>query len=138
MSAVPAPVHPHVGVGWGFPVRWTAADGLELSWDEQRIAEAMRLIIRCELGSRRMRADFGADADRYVFAERTEQVCARLAADVRRALLLGEPRVVVDTVTAVPAGEGDDRIDVMIEFRVDRHRRPSSLVLPFYTRPERR
>jgi phage baseplate assembly protein W len=135
MSDASAPFHPHVGVGWAFPVRWQA-DGVERSADEPRLAEAMRLIIRCALGSRRMRPEFGADSDRYVFAERTEQTCARLAADVRRALLLGEPRVVVDDVTAVPAGEAEDRIDVVIEFRIDRHRRPSSLVLPFYTRPE--
>ena len=59
-------------------------------------------------------------------------MCHRLADDVRRALLLGEPRVIVDAVDAVAADGQDDRVDVDIEYRIDRHRRPNSLVVPFY------
>ncbi len=87
--------------------------------------------LRTLLGSRVMRPRFGAGVDRYVFEPRTPSVCHRLADDVRRALLLGEPRVLVDRVLAEPAG-ADDRIDVTIEYRIDRHRRAESLVVPFY------
>jgi phage baseplate assembly protein W len=94
--------------------------------------EAMQLILRTLQGARAMRPDFGAGVDRYVFAPRTDEACFRLAADVRRALLLSEPRVIVDRVEAAPAGDDGNRIDVLVEFRLDRHRRPSSLVFPYY------
>jgi phage baseplate assembly protein W len=94
--------------------------------------EAMRLILRTAPGARAMRPEFGAGVERHVFAPRTDEACFRLAADVRRALLLSEPRALVDRVEAVPAGDDSGRVDVLIEFRLDRHRRPTSLVLPYY------
>ena len=131
----PLPGYPHVGVGWAFPVRW-GPQGVELVGDEEEIRQAIRIVLRTNLGSRVMRPTYGADVERYVFAPRTDQVCFQLAFDVERALLLHEPRIIVDRVEAVPAGEAEDRIDVEIDYRIDRHRRPSSLVLPFYLQAE--
>ena len=134
--------YPQVGSGWAFPPRWErsgvdatgAAGPVELVTNDgaAHVAEALVLLLRTMIGSRVMRPDLGAGVDRYVFEPRTSEACHRLADDVRRALVLGEPRVIVDAVQAVPAGEADDRVDVTIEFRIDRHRRPTSLVVPFY------
>ena len=128
--------YPQVGRGWGFPPRWRAQAGglvsVDLDDGAEHVMEAMVIALRTMLGSRVMRPGFGAGVDRYVFEPRTPDACHRLADDVRRALMLGEPRVIVDLVDAVPAGEADDRVDVTIEFRIDRHRRPNSLVVPFY------
>ena len=96
------------------------------------LQDALLLHLRTALGDRVMRPRFGAGVDRYVFEARTADICYRVADDVRRALVLGEPRVIVDSVVAEPAGEAEDRIDVLIEYRIDRHRRPLSLVLPFF------
>jgi phage baseplate assembly protein W len=130
--------YPQVGRGWAFPPRWRVSDDppgtAELDLDEgaRRVTEAMVVLLRTMLGSRVMRPGLGAGVDRYVFEPRTPDACHRLADDVRRALMLGEPRVIVDLVDAVPAGDADDRVDVTVEFRIDRHRRPNSLVVPFY------
>jgi phage baseplate assembly protein W len=130
------PEYPHVGIGWGFPVRWDASGRVAMVSDVEEIQQSIRIILRTNLGSRAMRPTFGADVDRYVFAPRTDQVCFQLAFDVERALLLYEPRIIVDRVEALPAGEAEDRIDVMIEYRIDTHRRPTSLVVPFYLQAE--
>ncbi|MFC7597913.1 GPW/gp25 family protein [Terrabacter sp. GCM10028922] len=131
--------YPQVGRGWAFPPRWervgaAGATAVTLVTNDgaEHVAEALVLLLRTMLGSRVMRPGLGAGVDRYVFEPRTSDACHRLADDVRRALVLGEPRVIVDSVEAVPAGEADDRVDVTIEFRIDRHRRPTSLVVPFY------
>ena len=131
--------YPQVGRGWAFPPRWNrlpvirGAGPVHLDTNDgiEHVEEAMVILLRTGMGSRVMRPDLGAGVDRYVFESRTGDVCHRLADDVRRALLLGEPRVIVDAVTAVPAGSAEDRIDVTIEYRIDRHRRPNSLVVPF-------
>jgi len=112
-------------------VRWGAGGAVQTSAGERRIREAIVLVLRTGLGSRVMRPEFGAGVDRYVFDPRTDEVCRRLESDVRRALLLSEPRVLVDRVEVTPAGEADERLDVLVEYRIDRHRRPTSLVLPF-------
>lgn len=132
----PLPDYPHIGIGWAFPVRWDETGVKAVSDEEEQIRQAIRIVIRTNLGSRVMRPTYGADVERYVFAPRTDQVCFQLAFDVERALLLHEPRIIVDEVVATPAGEAEDRIDVSIDYRIDRHRRPSSLVLPFYLRAE--
>jgi len=136
MSAVD---YPQVGQGWAFPPRWDVLDSegaadvmVATTAGAQHVQEALVIILRTLIGSRVMRPRFGAGVDRYVFEPRTPEVCYRLADDVRRALVVGEPRVIVDSVTAVPAGTADERIDVSIEYRIDRHRRPESLVVPFF------
>lgn len=132
--------YPQVGRGWAFPPSWampevrggSAPAVVEMNDGVEHLSEALRLHLRTLRGSRVMRPGLGAGVDRYVFETRTADACHRLADDVRRALVLGEPRVIVDAVEAVPAGEADDRVDVVIEYRIDRHRRPASLVVPFY------
>ena len=136
--------YPQVGIGWSFPVRWDdphspgATLALQISRGEKRVEQALVLILRTALGERAMRPTFGAGVDRYVFDPRTDEVCRRLEDDVRRALLLAEPRVLVDEVTAQVAGSADDRVDVEIVYRIDRHRRPQNLVLPFHVSGEQR
>lgn len=128
--------YPQVGRGWAFPPRWRAVGpapvAVDVSEGAEHVKEAMVLLLRTMLGSRVMRPGFGAGVDRFVFEPRTADACHRLADDVRRALMLGEPRVIVDLVHAVPAGDAEERVDVTIEFRIDRHRRPNNLVVPFY------
>ena len=123
--------YPQIGIGWSFPPRWAGGEVVTSS-GTTHLEEAIRVILRTGIGSRVMRPTLGAGVDRYVFSPRTEEVCFRLATDVERALVLWEPRIIVDRVEAVPAGEADDRIDVTIEYRIDRHRRPTNLVVPFY------
>lgn len=128
---------PQLGRGWAFPPRWELADRadaavLAITEGVEHVQEAMRLLLRTGVGARLMRPGLGVGVDRYVFEPRTTDVCYRLAHDIERALLLWEPRVIVDAVEAVPAGAAQDRIDIRIDYRVDRHSRPSNLVIPFY------
>ncbi|MGA5761797.1 GPW/gp25 family protein [Nonomuraea bangladeshensis] len=122
--------YPHLGTGWRFPVTWSGGRAALTTSGEAAVTQAIGLIVRTALGERVMRPGFGADANRHVFEPRTPQTCYRLGFEVRQALLRFEPRIVVDRVEAVPAD--DDRIDVTVEFRIDPHRRPTNLVLPFY------
>jgi phage baseplate assembly protein W len=130
--------YPQVGRGWAFPPRWhaagpgSAAATLRLNDGAEHVTEAMVILLRTAIGSRVMRPTVGAGVDRYIFEPRTADAYHRLADDVRRALVLGEPRVIVDNVEATAAGDADDRVDVTIEYRIDRHRRSNSLVIPFY------
>lgn len=124
------PQHPQVGTGWAFPIRWEPGGSVATSDDEERLVQSMTLVLRTRVGERVMRPRFGAGADRYVFAPRTGETLHQLEFAVDQALLRWEPRVIVDDVSAVATGEG--RIDVSITYRVDPHRRPSNLVLPFF------
>jgi phage baseplate assembly protein W len=131
--------YPQVGRGWAFPslgevdtLMWGSDGTLLMSDGAEHVEEALVILLRTATGSRVMRPDLGAGVDWYVFEPRTAEACYRLADDVRRALMLGEPRIIVDRVEAVASPSVEDRVDVTIEYRIDRHRRPQSLVVPFY------
>jgi hypothetical protein len=125
---------PHIGVGWAFPPRWsTRGDAVVAGKEtgEAKVRQSMELIIRTDLGERRMRPRFGADASRFVFEPSNGTSVEQLAYVTERALRLWEPRILVDAVRA-ERGVDDGRIDIVVEFRTDRHRKPSNLVVPYY------
>jgi len=121
----------HLGRGWAFPPRFGRA-GVTLVEGEEDVREAILLVLRTALRERVMHPDFGVGIQRYVFAERTADTCYRLQSDIQRALIRFEPRVIVERVEATLPGEHEARIDVLIEYRLDEHHRPNSLVFPFY------
>ncbi len=94
--------------------------------------EAIRILLQTHLRERAMRPNWGVGVDRHIFQPASRETCFRIAADVERAIVRWEPRAIVEQVEATPASEGAPRIDVRIDFRVDPHRRPDSLVFPFY------
>lgn len=126
------PEFPLVGRGWTFPPRWDAQGSVAMSSDERDLKEAIEIILLTTPGTRRMRPEFGVGADDYVFAPNTADTKFRLAHHVERGLRRFEPRIIVESVTADDAGPAGERIDVEVVFRMDHHRRPSSLVVPFY------
>lgn len=129
-----------LGRGWSFPVRWSRdAEGrgaVELVEGEADVRQAILVLLRTGVDERVMRPRFGAGVERYVFAPASGQTMFGLQEDVRRALLLGEPRIIVDRVEALEGSDGDGRIDVHIDYRLEPHRRPQSIVFPFYIQPQ--
>ena len=121
----------HLGRGWAFPPRF-GPDGVQLVAGEEDVREAILLVLRTAEHERIMHPDYGVGIDGYVFAERSADTCFRLQSDIERALIRFEPRVIVERVEAGVADEREARIDVLIEYRLDEHHRPNSLVFPFY------
>ncbi len=126
------PEFPLVGRGWAFPPRWGPDGSVAMSCDEVDLKEAIEIILLTTPGTRRMRPEFGVGADAYVFAPNSAETKFRLAHHVERGLRRFEPRIIVESVTTEEAGTAGERIDVEVVFRMDHHRRPSSLVVPFY------
>ena len=129
--------YPQIGVGWAFPPRWHARGGVvhaETATGEPKVRQSMSIIIRCDLGERRMRPGFGADASRFVFEPVNGTSIEQLVFFTERALKLWEPRILVDDVRAEESPE-PGQVNVIVEFRLDRHRKPTNLVVPFYTEP---
>ncbi|MGZ4387764.1 MAG: GPW/gp25 family protein [Gaiellaceae bacterium] len=125
-----------LGRGWSFPPRWDGSGAVELVEGEEDVRQAILILLRTGLRERVMHPDYGVGIDRYVFAGQTAETRFRLQEDVRRALVRFEPRVLVDKVEATESTGDEARIDVVIEYRIDPHRRPTSLVFPFYLQQE--
>jgi phage baseplate assembly protein W len=120
-----------LGVGWHFPVR--AAEGrIATVADEKSIEQAIWIILATAPGERVMRPGFGCGIHRYVFEVNNATTAGIVAHEVRRALLLWEPRIDVLEVEANPSGTEDEVLLIRIEYRVRATNNRFNLVYPFY------
>jgi uncharacterized protein len=117
------------GRGWLFPLR-TAGGQIATNAFEEQIAQSIRLIIGTNPGERRMRPDFGAGLNAFVFEPISAVTLERIRRRVQDALIDWEPRIDVEKVTALVAGEG--RIDIGVSYRVRATNSHRNLVYPFY------
>jgi phage baseplate assembly protein W len=124
-----------IGRGWAFPLRTDATGGIALVAREREIEEAIRLVLGTSPGERPMRPEFGCRIHDYVFAPADGATASAIAAEVREALLLWEPRVEVEdvVVTFDAKDAGVMYIDIRYEIRRTNDRR--NLVFPFYVIP---
>jgi len=120
-----------LGVGWKFPVAPDEGQ-IALAAEEVSIRESIWIILATARGERRMRPDFGCGIHDLVFAVQSGETAGRVAAEVRRALILWEPRIDV-TQVAVRNDESEPaRLLIQIEYRVRATNNRFNLVYPFY------
>lgn len=124
-----------IGRGWAFPLRTDATGGIALVSREREIEEAIRIILGTAPGERPMRPEFGCRIHDYVFAPADGTTATGIAAEVRAALRLWEPRIEVeDVVVSFDARDAAVMyIDVRYAIRQTNDRR--NLVFPFYVIP---
>jgi phage baseplate assembly protein W len=124
-----------IGSGWGFPLRTDATGGIALVSRERELEEAMRLILATAPGERPMRPEFGCGVHDYVFAGANASSAHAIAAEVRKALLRWEPRVIVQDVEVVPDEDDAALLYINVHYRPKATNDPRNLVFPFYTIP---
>jgi len=124
-----------VGAGWRFPLETDPQGGFALAGGVEKIEQAMRLILTTYPGERPMRPEFGSRLRDFVFGPASLDSAADVSHEVRTALTRWEPRVDVNTVTTVPAGErGLLHIDIRYTVKATNDER--NLVVPFYLIPD--
>ena len=125
----------HLGRGWRFPVEPDPVSGrLRYEQDEEKIQQAILVILGTTRGERVMRPDFGGRLRELVFAPITSTTKGLVAKAVTDALVKWEPRVDVIAV-AIDEQRGDPgTLTVNVEYRVRATNSVFNLVYPFYLR----
>ena len=118
-----------LGRGFAFPIR-TSGDQIATNAFEDQIAQSIRLIIGTNPGERRMRPDFGAGLNAFVFEPVSAATLEGIRRRVQDALIDWEPRIDIERVTATIADEG--RVDIAVYYRVRATNSHRNLVYPFY------
>jgi hypothetical protein len=121
-----------LGAGWRFPVSLDEADAIALSRYEDNVRESVLTILSTEKGERVMRADFGCDIHRLVFAENNMATAGLATHYVEQALTRWEPRIEMLRVQAARDGERAEVLRVEIEYRVIATNNIFNVVYPFY------
>jgi uncharacterized protein len=122
-----------LGRGWAFPVTVDPADGrIAMAGGDDGVRQSIWSILSTAPGERVMRPDFGCPLQDLVFAVNDDATAAEVAAAVREALALWEPRIdVLDVYAAAdPVAAEVLRIEINYEVRATNSR--FNLVYPFY------
>jgi uncharacterized protein len=124
------------GAGWSFPLGFEPSGAVAVARGEEKIEQAMRLILSTYPGERPMRPAWGSTLRDHVFGGTGPDNVAAIAHEVRSALELWEPRAAVADVQVYPEPDQDGLLYIEIRYQVLATNSPRNLVFPFYTIPE--
>jgi uncharacterized protein len=124
---------PFLGRGVAFPLGLDKAGQVRLTaGGEESIRQSIWTILGTAPGERVMRPDFGCGIHDLVFGVNSAGTAGAVAAAVREALSLWEPRIDVLDVYAAPDARQVDLLLVEINYRVRSDNSRFNLVYPFY------
>ena len=84
-----------LGRGWKFPIGIGHDGAFSLSQGNEDIEEAIIIILKTAKGERPMEPEFGCNIHSYVFEVINQSTMMRMQEDIRKALLIYEPRIEV-------------------------------------------
>ena len=122
-----------MGRGFSFPFRVDpATNRIAMSSAEQDVEEAMRIILRTNLGERVMLPEFGTSAGDFLFSDDRAERVAALEESVREALDQWEPRITDIEVTADRDGSSKGVLAINIQYTLRVTNNQFNMVYPFY------
>jgi len=119
-----------LGRGWKFPVALGTDGAFELSEEDEDIREAIFIILKTAKGERVMEPEFGCGIHSYVFEVINSVTMTRMREEIRKALLLYEPRIEVIKIESDYRDEGI--LEFAIEYRVLSTNSRYNLVYPYH------
>ena len=121
-----------LGRGWKYPVTFKqSSNTVVLSQYEQDIRESLNILLSTERGERVMRPDYGTNVRDLLFEPLDVSTATLVGEEIKKAILLNEPRVFVDSVEAVQE-ELNGYLEVKIEYTIIATNTRSNMVYPFY------
>ena len=119
-----------LGRGWSFPVMFLDT-GTKMSEFEDDVHESLRILLTTYPGERTMRPDFGCRLRDYCFESYSLRLITLIQSEVRRAILMNEPRVDVEHVNVMES-EKKEVLKVEVVYVVRSTNSRMNLVFPFY------
>lgn len=124
-----------VGCGWAYPLGTNDRGGIAMAAGSEELDGALRMILATAPGERVMRPEFGCAIWDLLFATVNARTLGLIEDAVREAITQWEPRVELEDVSAVVAGEGPGRVDIVVTYQVTSTNDRRNLVYPFYVIP---
>ena len=122
-----------LGTGWGFPPQFSNG-GRELftTSGPENVHRSVWIILNTSLGERVLRENFGAGLQRLHFEPLNSRLVNDLKRMVNNAILLHEPRVIVDQVHVSGDRAQEGVLLIQLQYTVRATNTRFNLVYPFY------
>lgn len=121
-----------LGRGWAFPIRFKKKyNSAELSQFEQDIQQSLIILLSTIRGERIMRSDFGTTIHNLIFEPLDVSVGTLIGEEIKRAILVHEPRVFVNKVE-VTQESLNGFLELSIDYTIISTNTRYNLVYPYY------
>lgn len=120
-----------LGKGFAFPLQLNPRGGILESRHEQKIREAILIILETQHGERLMRPNFGCNLQSLVFAPNNTATANLARHYVTEGLSTWEPRIMLDEVAVENDNDGG-RLLIHIHYKIKSTYESQNLVYPFY------
>lgn len=123
-----------LGQGWAFPPAFVkgSVNTVMLSKEEENIQENLRILFATRIGERLLEFGYGSQLMNLVFGKRDDALIGRIEDTVKRAILLHEPRIEVETVEVVFSETDRNSAEVQVNYLVRKVNNRSNFVFPFH------
>lgn len=121
-----------LGKGIKFPFSINTKNELALVSNEDDIKEAIKIILNTSPGERVMRPDFGCGINNYVFSVVNTSNLISIENEIKRALVLYEPRILVEEVEISTQDINLGYLSITINYLVKSSNSRQNIVYPFY------
>ena len=121
-----------LGTGWGFPPTFRREFyGVEMLSDEADVYSSIGIILATITGERVMLPSFGCNLQPYVFEPMNVPNIAMIEKIVKDALVIHEPRIIVEEVKSTPFQE-EGKLEITISYSIILTNTRYNYVFPFY------
>ena len=121
-----------LGTGWQFPVELNSLNLFEMSDDEKKVEESIRIIMGTNHGERVMRPEFGCNLSSVIFEPINYTTLNLINYLVREGLTRFEPRIEVEEVVSLPSDEYDNLVEVHVTYSLRSTSAVHNLIYPLY------
>ncbi len=122
-----------LGTGWSFPPRFLDSEqGIEMSSDDDDIAESLYILLSTVPGERLMNPEYGCDLQSQVFQNINTSTKVIIEDLIATAILYFEPRVRLIGIDVDDAGQMSGVVNVSITYEVKGVNSRRNMVFPFY------
>ena len=129
--------HVLIGRGWGFPIHVGPHGGVQLTTEEDEIAQSILIILSTMPGERVLRPTFGCNLYELQFAPMNMETLALARRYVEEAITMWEPRItILNILVEAGTGDHDGALLIAMHYEIKSTRDKRSLVYPFYLIPE--
>ena len=121
-----------LGRGWNFPPEFKqGAEITMMSSDEENIRQSLWILFSTTPGERVHQYDYGCPLRNYVFESLDTVTQTLLTEDIKKCIVLYEPRIILDSV-CFELKQNEGVLHIRLEYTICQTNKRSNMVYPFY------
>lgn len=122
-----------LGSGWSFPPRFLdSTEGLELSHNDQDIAESIYILLSTTPGERVMNPGYGCNLHSMVFSSINTSMKTRIKDLISTSILYYEPRINLVSINVDDTHQMEGKLEIAIVYDIKGTNSRKNMVYPFY------